>query len=212
MSIPGPGAYKEVDTGRYKQFQNVGVKFGNSGRNEKEGNSVPGPGAFNIPSKFKGGYSFGNSKRSDMGGDSVNPGPGAYTVGEFKVRDSLILAHVQARQGKIGTFGTGPKSSDFRGSSTIGPGQYNPKNEFWKNGYSFGKQRKNNLGEGDGVPGPASYDPKCGCRCDKRGYSIPKAGRQQKVITTPGFYKIPASVPDVPTYLLPSNDQRKIRL
>lgn len=118
---------------------------------------------------------------------------------------------MKSRQQRVGTFGTGPKAIDIRGS-TIGPGQYNPKNEFWKKGSSFGKQHKISLGEGNSVPGPASYDPKCGCRCDKRGYSIPKAGRKQQVITTPGFYKIPASVPDVPTYLLPSNDQRKIHI
>lgn len=86
MNIPGPGAYQEVDTSRYKNFQDAGVKFGKVGRNEREGNSVPGPGSFNIESKFKGGFSFGNSKRTDLGGDGIAPGPGAYTVGEFKVR------------------------------------------------------------------------------------------------------------------------------
>ena len=89
MSLPGPGAYQEVDTGAYKKFQDVGVKFGKVGRNEREGNSVPGPGSFNIESKFKGGFSFGNSKRADLIGGVNGPGPGAYTIGEFKVGEKI---------------------------------------------------------------------------------------------------------------------------
>lgn len=68
------------------------------------------------------------------------------------------------------------------------------------------------MSRGESGPAPGSYNPKCGCRCDTRGFSIPKAGRKQKLQTTPGFYKIPASVPDVPVYLLPHPSKRKIHL
>ena len=109
INIPGPGAYQQVDTTRYKKFESVGIKFGRSGRDDREPDSIPGPGAFTVPSKFRGGYSFGNSKRAGMVGDQQNPGPGAYTLGEFKVRivvkcssifspDKIRLEHLEQAQ------------------------------------------------------------------------------------------------------------------
>lgn len=76
-----------MDPNDYKKFSSAAVKFGKTGRDQANNENIPGPGAFDIKSGFtrSGGYKFGGSKRSGIGSEHGNPGPGAYTVGEFKV-------------------------------------------------------------------------------------------------------------------------------
>ena len=87
MLVPGPGAYQDTNLDKFKNYENRGVKFGNSGRSDLGDKlDVPGPGSFNIGSKFKGGYSFGSSKRNGIAELKDTPGPGEYTLGSFKVK------------------------------------------------------------------------------------------------------------------------------
>lgn len=76
----------------------------------------------------------------------------------------------------------------------------------------MGKERRKKLGDGEGIPGPGSYNTKMGCKCDTNGFSFGRDKRGKKINTTPGFYKLPASIPDVPSYLLPPMRNRKINL
>ena len=84
--MPGPGTYAHPDLTKYKPFSNQNVKFGKSGRHDfNYKGDIPGPGSFNIESKFKGGYSMGKSKRDTFAEDSNTPGPGMYNLDSFKV-------------------------------------------------------------------------------------------------------------------------------
>jgi hypothetical protein len=95
----------------------------------------------------------------------------------------------------------------------IGPGVYNPSmSSFKKGGWSIGKDKRKGFIKNGDIPGAGTYNPKCNCNCDNKGFSFGRSGRKAKVSTTPGFYKIPASVPDVPKYLLPEMSKRKIHI
>lgn len=89
--IPGPGNYNDISDLKYKKFKKRGIKFG---RDKRKGlgieNSVPGPGYYNYKTKFKGGYSIGNSKRKGEEIEEI-PGPGAYNPEDFRVINLKII-------------------------------------------------------------------------------------------------------------------------
>ena len=94
-----------------------------------------------------------------------------------------------------------------------GPGSYEPKLLGRKGpGWSMGKDRRKVFGGKNNYPGPGSYNAKRGCKCDTKGYSFGRKGDPIKPNTTPGFYDVPATIPDVPSYLMPPPDRRKIHL
>lgn len=88
------------------------------------------------------------------------------------------------------------------GPSGPGPGHYNSKTPNYAHGYSVGTGNRPDIynAELGRNPGPGSYNWK-----NKKNnmWSFGKESRDRKQgVQTPGFYKLPATVPDVPRYLL----------
>ena len=200
---PGPGNYNEVPEAKFKKTMNHGVKFGRSKRQGmNSGGSNIGPGAYNnTKDGLRGGFSFGKDPRKHKDGESI-PGPGAYDTGKFKGKRSQTVGSFGKRKRNVG----GKINQD----GGIGPGQYYPKKNYWGKGITMGKDKKMRLHEHEG-PDPGSYNLKTSA-FKRNGYSFPRAPGAKTNVTTPGFHKIPCSVPDVPNYLLPAPHKRKIHL
>ena len=200
---PGPGNYNDVPESKFKKSLNQGVKFGRSKRQGIDsGDSKIGPGAYNnAKDGLRGGFSFGRDPRK--GDDRENiPGPGAYDTSKFQGKRSKTVGSFGKRKRNIG--GTLDKDG------AVGPGYYDPKKNFWNKGHTMGKDRKLRLQENSG-PDPTSYNLKSSS-FKRTGYSFPRAPGAKQNVTTPGFHKIPCSVPDVANYLLPAPQKRKIHL
>lgn len=104
--------------------------------------------------------------------------------------------------GKSGySFGRGDKY-DSNKINNPGPGQYSIKNiKENQIGWSVGKEKRPKLGysKNNFNNGPGSYDLQRGIVGGNRFGVSDRPGNIN--VKTPGFYKVPASVPDVPKYL-----------
>ncbi len=203
----GPGQYYR-DTGK---LANEAYSFGKDirkGLTYNENNRV-GPGQYGTlrNKRFgKNGISFARSKRTDLKTDS-GLGPGYYSSQRVKKVQPEVA---------VGTFGTaerkiGERLNDKGSASHIGPGYYTRK-EKRNSGWTFGKDGREGLGVNANNLGPGAYNIK-----NELGKKLGIMGRssrdpKDKINKTPGFYKIPATVPDVPKYLLPAENKRKIHL
>lgn len=210
----GPGQYYK-DAG---VLNNEAYSFSKGNRGAltwNEANKV-GPGQYgamrdkNFLQKGKG-VSFARSKRMNDKCDN-NLGPGQYSKQTAK-RTKAIRP-----ESAYGTFGTAERKIGERlrdtgaSGANLGPGYYSRK-EKPGNGWSFGKEQRdqalNKLGNQVG-PGAYSLKP----TFSQKGGLIGTSTRdpKDKINKTPGFYKVPATVPDVPKYLLPPEKNRKIHL
>lgn len=203
----GPGQYFHEE----KLGQNEVYSFPKGGRVDLY-NGKPnrvGPGQYgNLRDKNFGkkGISFGKSTRDGGKEGGSGLGPGQYSSQQSKVGRPIS---------SVGTFGTeerkiGARLEEKGSAKNIGPGYYTSKAKDKKNGWSFGKEGRDqkSLDKGGNV-GPGSYNLKNGFSSKFGAFGkAPKAGADQK--NNVPFYSVPASVPDVPKYLLPPKNQRKI--
>lgn len=170
-----------------------------------------GPGQYGsfLNKKFGGkGISFAKSTRDGVRND-INVGPGQYCAQTSKkIKPGLMH----------GTFGTAERrigqavDKDKDIGTQIGPGYYSTKDKK-KGGWTFGRDERDFQYASDNPVGPGAYNIKRGLS-QKLGIigTSTRDGKKDKTISTPGFYKIPATVPDVPKYLLPEEKNRKIHL
>lgn len=205
----GPGQYYK-DSGVLK---NEAYSFGKDqrkGLTYNEANKI-GPGQYGLMRKKDfgtKGVSFARSKRDGPKSGS-NLGPGQYCSQKSKkVRPETMM----------GTFGTAERKIGERLRDTgcagahLGPGYYSSKTKQ-AGGWSFGKENRQGLAhKSDNNLGPGAYNIKPSA--NKKGGLIGTSTRdpKDKINKTPGFYKIPATVPDVPKYLLPAEKDRKIHM
>ena len=77
-------------------------------------------------------------------------------------------------------------------------------------GYSFGKSKKMNLNVNSDKLGPGSYDPTNTTFNSRYGF-IPKGKRYlgEKKESTPGYYTIPVTVPNLAMYNYAPHSRRK---
>ena len=204
----GPGQYYK-NTGK---LENEAYSFGTNirkGLTYGHENRV-GPGQYgNLRDKGFGrkGISFGKSTRDQ--GKIDNPlGPGQYSSQQSKAIRPVT---------STGTFGTAERKIGDRLRETgcaknLGPGYYSVKDEH-KGGNKFGFQTRGaNEGKFNNPMGPGSYN--ITNKPSSKGGKIGTSSRNQGDNSgkTTGYYTVPATVPDVPKYLLPPPNQRKIHL
>lgn len=204
----GPGQYYKEETPGAAEAYSI-PKAGRGGPSNGPPSKVE-PGQYgNLRDKSFGkkGVSFAKSTREGKPQGS-GVGPGQYSAQQPKVPRPVSA---------VGTFGTadrkiGERLEEKGSAKNIGPGYYTSKQKDRKTGWSFGK-------EGRGGPtdkqanalGPGAYNVKTGLG-SKLGVigKAPKNGEPAK--NNVPFYSIPATVPDVPKYLMPPKNQRKIGL
>lgn len=204
----GPGQYYRNSGALNNEVYSFG-KGKRAGLTYNENNKV-GPGQYgSMRDKSFGskGISFGKSTREGKGqGSGVGPG-------QYCAQKSKAIRPVTS----VGTFGTAERKIGDRLRETgcaknLGPGYYSVKDNQ-NNGWSFGKQdRGANEGKFNNPMGPGSYTVKS--EFSKRGGLIGTSSRNptDKSTKPPGFYSIPATVPDAPKYLLPPKNERKIHI
>lgn len=185
---PGPGAYSLPTSSHF------GVHISASSRSLHSVSLVPGPGAYNptvVESVLAPGIKSGG--RLPLSLDKGTPGPGAYTVETMRSGQGILI------KGRHG--GLSERISDLPG-----PGHYSPQTTFRGSKdsplWSFPKARKSHPVPSH-VPGPGDYflpspaTPACTFGGQKREMDTKRA------VPGPGAYNIKATVPMVPSYLLP---------
>lgn len=148
---PGPGAYSATMVPKKMPGGRFGVKPSQS---QKNLNNL-GPGSYNIPSDFQSVKSkkgtFGNSKRSTIGGANNAPGPGMY--------DSKPAKPLVSGFGFGSSVRKDPQMPTGKGG-TPGPGQYTDKSRGYSAGASIKGRYGSSLDAGKKrVPGPGQYNP-----------------------------------------------------
>lgn len=204
----GPGQYhKEAHAGAGEAFSIP--KAGRGSLADGAPNRV-GPGQYgNLRDKSFGkkGVSFARSTR-DGKPQGSGVGPGQYSAQQSKVPRPVSA---------VGTFGTeerkiGARLEEQGSAKNIGPGYYTSKQKTKNSGWSFGKEGRGGPGDkqASGL-GPGAYNVRSGLG-SKLGVigKAPKSGERGR--NDVPFYSLPATVPDVPKYLLPPKHQRKIGL
>ena len=152
MNFPGVGSYNPNDIitkkkalnysfGKTKRFQSMEVKY-----NQKSGfssrNSSLGPGSYNpkLSSTNAGRFKFGKAARNiGMLNCSNIPGPGSYQNNLLNISNSK----------KGFSFDKTKKFKSYNNKNKLGPGEYNPKSQTFRNRYGYiskidkGKENKN---------------------------------------------------------------------
>ena len=204
----------KIGPGQYYKDEKLGVneaysipKAGRGDLSDGQPNRV-GPGQYgNLRDKSFGkkGVSFAKSTRDGkQQGSGVGPG-------QYSAQQSKVPRPVSA----VGTFGTadrriGERLEEKGSAKNLGPGYYTSKQKDKKTGWSFGKEGRGGPTDNQANPlGPGAYNVKAGLG-SKLGVigRAPKSGDASK--NNVPFYSLPATVPDVPKYLLPPKHQRKI--
>ena len=125
------------------------INIGLSKRTNKKLEETPGPGTYNVPSKFPKGlkYSMGVKTSSESNKEEMyKPGPGTYKI-------------MNKSQSSFYSFGL--KLKDKKIDDTPGPGNYNirRKQDLYIPSYIFGKEKRifSSLSSFDKMPGPGNY-------------------------------------------------------
>lgn len=196
LDFPGPGAYNS----KYQDEQRS-YSVGKGARPAlTRGTKNPGPGQYDPinPNYIKNSKSIGLGNRPPLAKTNNFPGPGSYDFPSF------------TQQGpKYTTVGRKPEIKGF--VSNAGPGQYDPDiNATKPDGVHVvigTGQRTNESRRGVRTfPGPGAYDPVI--KSDSPKWSFKKDPKDKVNFEDepgPGMYNIPATIPDVPKYLLNIN-------
>lgn len=147
LTTPGPGAY---GANNMERMTIPKWSMGTSQRNKLyETGNTPGPGSYNLASKFTGPkYHFAGKRSQSVG--TFAPGPGQYTP------------DVNAQKRLVTYKFTMPGKGLDKGTRTDapGPGSYNYHNPKQYTGGKFGRDPRASpiLPSGISVPGPGAYE------------------------------------------------------
>ena len=127
------------------------TKIGRAKRESEKKEPVPGPGSYNIPSKFPTGFKYTMARRYSSKKKSElysTPGPGSYNT---------------LRKSKSCLYSIGLKHKDFKDLSSPGPGNYNIRKskDLIKSSYIFGKEKRllsSIVSYRRSIPGPGQYN------------------------------------------------------
>jgi len=177
-NIPGPGKYKPTSTELDKFRRSASWSMGSTSSNMtgKEWSSLPGPGAYALPTAGATGpkWAFSTDDRHREKKKSSAPGPGAYDT---------------SRKGLSGLgMSICSKPGGARASATPGPGAYKPSQHCCSNlpsspSVSFGAAKKTDLKTSQ-TPGPGAYTQKGSL--GGSSYSIKGRHDPPKPFVTPG--------------------------
>jgi len=177
-NIPGPGKYKPTSTELDKFRRSASWSMGstNSNMTGKEWSSLPGPGAYALPTAASIGpkWAFSTDDRLRERKKSCTPGPGAYNTSQ-KGLGGLEMSICSKPEGA-------------RPYTTPGPGAYKPSQHSCSNllaspSVSFGAAKKTELKMSQ-TPGPGAYMQKGSL--GGSSYSIKGRYDPPKPFVTPG--------------------------
>ena len=203
----GPGQY-------YSQQQNgipaSAYSFGKGNRDHGKNQGGVGPGQYGTmrPKNNGKGITFGRSTRMAQKSDNL-VGPGQYC------QQKPLNKNARPATSK-GTFGNaerkiGERLQETGAAANLGPGYYSIK-EKNKNGWKFGNEKRDGHYKSDNPVGPGAYTIQS--ELNLVGGAIGRAPREKPTSNSKGgnMYQIPSSIPDVPKYLLPPPNKRKIHI
>lgn len=201
--IPGPGAYYPGNT-----KLSEGTKASISGRRqEKKINENPGPGSYNPSIDYTKGVkattTIGTASRwKETKDDDKVPGPGHY--------EPSYKTNTKANEGpKVSILG---RRQERKIDDNPGPGAYDPSIDCTRSMKTMPvigtatrwNEIKTNRNR---VPGPGDYDPVYKPPLPAWTFTKdPKVKIVDDDQPAPGHYDIPPSLPDVPKYLMLSNN------